>query len=69
MLVHAKDAVPDRSRGRGTEVELGRGLAEFSEIAGVLEEQHYNGYFVVERDNPRNPVQDIATAVEFLKNM
>jgi sugar phosphate isomerase/epimerase len=69
MLVHAKDAVPDRSRGRGTEVALGRGLAEFPEIAGVLEEHHYPGYFIVEQDNPRNPIQDIATAVEFLKNM
>jgi sugar phosphate isomerase/epimerase len=69
MLVHAKDGVPDRSRGRGTEVELGRGMAEFPDIAGMLEEHHFTGCFVVERDNPRNPVQDIATAVEFLKNI
>lgn len=69
MLVHAKDGVPDRSRGRGTEVELGRGMAEFPDIAGLLEEHRFSGYFVVERDNARNPVQDIATAVEFLKNI
>ncbi len=69
MLVHAKDGVRDRSRGRGTEVELGRGMAEFPEIAGILEEQRFRGYFVVERDNTRNPLQDIATSVEFLKNI
>lgn len=69
MLVHAKDGVRDRSRGRGSEVELGRGMAEFPEIAGTLEEQHFNGYYIVERDNPRNPLEEIATSVEFLKNM
>ncbi len=69
MLVHAKDGVPDRSRGRGTEVELGRGMAEFPEIAGVLEEQRFQGYYVVERDNPRNPLAEIGASVEFLKNM
>lgn len=69
MLVHAKDGVPDRSRGRGTEVELGRGMAEFPEIAAILEEQRFAGYFVVERDNPRFPVQDIAMSVQFLKNI
>jgi sugar phosphate isomerase/epimerase len=69
MLVHAKDGVPDRSRGRGTEVELGRGMAEFPEIAAILEEQRFAGYFVVERDNSRFPVQDIAMSVQFLKNI
>jgi sugar phosphate isomerase/epimerase len=69
MLVHAKDGVRDRSRGRGTEVDLGRGMAEFPEIAAILEEQRFSGYFVVERDNARNPLQDIAMSVQFLKNI
>lgn len=69
MLVHAKDGVPDRARGRGTEVDLGRGLAEFPQIAATLEERHFQGHFVVERDNPSSPVRDIASAVAFLKNM
>jgi sugar phosphate isomerase/epimerase len=69
MLVHAKDGVPDRSRGRGTEVPLGRGMAEFPEIAAILEEAHFSGYFIVEKDNPRNPVEEIAMAVQFLKNI
>ena len=68
-LVHAKDGVPDRARGRGTEVDLGRGLAEFPQIAGTLAEQRFSGYFVVERDNPTLPIADIATAVSFLKSL
>lgn len=68
-IVHAKDGVPDRSRGRGTEVELGRGHAEFPHIAGTLEEQRFSGYYVVERDNPTNPVREIGASVQFLKNM
>jgi sugar phosphate isomerase/epimerase len=69
MLVHAKDGVPDRSRGRGTEVPLGRGMAEFPEIVAILEEFRYPGYFVVEKDNPRNPFEEIGMAVQFLRNI
>jgi sugar phosphate isomerase/epimerase len=69
MLVHAKDGVPDRSRGRGTEVELGRGMAEFPEIVGILEEQRFRGFYVVERDQLRDHVREISASVEFLKNI
>jgi sugar phosphate isomerase/epimerase len=69
MLVHAKDGVPDRSRGRGTEVQLGRGMAEFPEIVAVLEEFHFTGFYVVEKDGTRNAVEEIALAVQFLKNI
>ncbi len=69
MLVHAKDGVKDKARGRGTEVPLGRGMAEFPEIVAILEEFHYSGYFVVERDNAKNPIEEISLAVQFLKNI
>jgi len=69
MLVHAKDGVKDKARGRGTEVPLGRGMAEFPEIAAILEEFHYPGYFVVERDNAQYPIEEIALSVQFLKNI
>ncbi|MCY2984903.1 MAG: sugar phosphate isomerase/epimerase [Planctomycetota bacterium] len=69
MLVHAKDGVKDKARGRGTEVPLGRGMAEFPEIVAILEEFHFPGYFVVERDNAQNPLEEIAIAVQFLKNI
>ena len=69
MLVHAKDGVRDRSRGRGTEDPLGRGMAEFPEIVAILEEFHFPGYFVVEKDGARNPLEEISLAVQFLKNI
>ncbi len=69
LLVHAKDGVRDRARGRGTEVPLGRGMAEFPNIAAVLEEFRFGGYFVVERDHSNNPYEDIAQGVQFLKNL
>lgn len=69
MLVHAKDGVKDKARGRGTEVPLGRGMAEFPEIVAILEEFHFAGFFVVERDNAQNPIEDISLAVQFLKNI
>lgn len=69
MLVHAKDGVRDRSRGRGSEVALGRGMAEFPEIVAILEEFHFPGYFVVEKDGAMNPLNEIGMAVQFLKNI
>jgi sugar phosphate isomerase/epimerase len=69
MLVHAKDGVPDRARGRGTQVPLGYGLAEFPNIVATLEEHAYRGYFVVERDMAANPIEEFRNSVEFLKNM
>lgn len=69
MLVHAKDGVPDRARGRGTQVPLGYGLAEFPNIAATLEEHAYRGYFVVERDLAPNPIEEFRNSVEFLRNM
>ena len=69
MLVHAKDGVPDRARGRGTQVPLGYGLAEFPNIAAVLEERTDRGYFVIERDMAPNPVEEFRNAISFLKHL
>jgi sugar phosphate isomerase/epimerase len=69
MLVHAKDGVPDRARGRGTHVPLGYGLAEFPNILATLEEHTYRGYFVVERDMAKDPMQEFKTSMEFLRNL
>ncbi len=68
-LVHAKDGVRDLAKGRGTEVPLGRGLAEFPEIIASLGEHRFDGYYVVERDVTQQPIEEIAQAVQFLSNM
>jgi sugar phosphate isomerase/epimerase len=69
LLVHAKDGVRDRARGRGTEVPLGRGLAEFPLIAASLEERHFSGAFVIDRDPSPSAFADVKNSVEFLRNM
>ena len=67
--VHAKDAVRDLAQGRGLEVMLGRGSADFPTILAVLEEAGYRGYFTVERENAKHPVEEISNAVQYLRNV
>jgi sugar phosphate isomerase/epimerase len=69
LLVHAKDAVRDLARGRGVEVPLGRGTAEFPQILASLEEHQYRGWYVIERDYSENIVQELGYAVQFLRNL
>ena len=69
MYVHARDGVQDLAEGRGIEVELGRGTADFPALLGTLEEASYRGYFTVDRDRSRNPIPEIAAAVSFLQQM
>jgi sugar phosphate isomerase/epimerase len=67
MHVHAKDGVRDLAQGRGVEVALGRGSVDFPELLSVLEEQPYNGYFTIERENANDPIFEIGEAVKYLK--
>lgn len=69
MYVRAKDGVRDLAQGRGLEVPLGRGTADFPELIGMLEEHAYRGYFTVARDSATDPVNEAAMAVEYLKNI
>ena len=69
LLVHAKDAVEDRARGRGMEVPLGRGLAEFPWIAATLEERHFSGAFVIERETSKSSLAELELAIQFLRNL
>ncbi len=69
LHIHATDATRDLSLGRGIEVPLGRGSAEFPELLAVLEEQQYRGYITIERRDADDPVREISQAVEFLRNL
>ncbi len=69
FLVHAKDAVRDRARGRGSEVPLGRGLAEFPLIAAALDERYFPGAFVIDLDPTKNAIEELTRSVAFLKNL
>jgi sugar phosphate isomerase/epimerase len=68
-LVHAKDGVPDRARGRGTQVPLGRGLAEFPRIIACLAEQSYRGCYIVERDMAPEPVEEFGASIRYLRSL
>ena len=68
-LVHAKDAVRDRARGRGSEVPLGRGLVEFPMLLAVLEENHYRGPFVIDRDYSPSIHAELKSAIDFLRGL
>ena len=67
--VHAKDGVRDLAQGRGLEVPLGRGTADFSALLGALEEHAYRGCFTIEREHASHPAVEIGQAVEFLRSL
>lgn len=69
LLVHAKDAIQDRAKGRGMDVPLGRGLAEFPEIAAILEERRFSGAFVIDREASKTSFAEVELAVQFLRNL
>lgn len=69
LHVHAKDGVRDLAQGRGVEVPLGRGSADFPTLAVMLDQQPYRGYYVIERDNAHDPVTEIGQAVEYLHSL
>lgn len=69
LHVHAKDGVRDLAQGRGLEVPLGRGAADFPGLLGALEERDYRGYFTIERLSGDDPLFEIEQAVKYLKNM
>ncbi len=69
LHVTATDGVRDLAIGRGLEVQLGRGTADFPELLARLEEQSYRGWFTVERRGAAEPEREVAEAVEFLRKI
>lgn len=67
--VHARDGVQDLAQGRGLEVPLGRGSADFPNLLGVLEEHQFRGYFTVQRDQAEDPIIEVNNAISFLKQI
>ena len=69
LHVHATDATRDLALGRGIEVALGQGSADFPEVLALLEEQQYRGYITVARHDSSAPLADVRQAIEFLRNL
>jgi sugar phosphate isomerase/epimerase len=66
LHVHACDAVRETA-GRASEVELGRGMADFPELLGRLTEFDYHGWLTIERRDSHDPTSDIENAVAYLR--
>ncbi|MEX2111931.1 MAG: sugar phosphate isomerase/epimerase family protein [Pirellulales bacterium] len=69
LHVHAHDGVRDRARGRGLEVPLGRGMADFPALLGALENVSYRGYFTIARQDADDPQHEIGAAVSYLNEI
>lgn len=67
-LVSARDGVQDLAAGRGIEVPLGQGLADFHEIIGHLENYQYQGWYVVQRYD-RAPAKELADPIAYLRTL
>ncbi len=67
LVVAARDAVRDLSRGRGVDVPLGRGSVDFPLILGKLEEQRYAGWYIVDRINSQDAIGEIGNAIQYLR--
>ena len=69
LHVHACDAILETSTRRTTEVELGRGSADFPELLGMLTEFNFRGWATIERRESPNPIPEIENAVAYLRNL
>ena len=63
-IVESQDGVQDLARGRGIEVPLGQGTADFPQILGQLEDAQYRGWFVVGRTGCGQA--EVANAISYL---
>lgn len=64
---HVRDAV--RDHGRGLEVEVGRGSADFPDLLSTLEEFDYRGFLTVAGSVSADPTANIGQAIEYLRNL
>jgi sugar phosphate isomerase/epimerase len=69
LHVHATDGVQDRARGRGMEVQLGRGSADYPAIAAALEGRNYSGFYTLARERSENPSLELGIGVKFLRKI
>ncbi len=67
LHVHARDGVRDLARGRGLEVPLGRGSADFPALLGALEEHGYRGYVTVAREQSDDPLYELGAALSICR--
>jgi sugar phosphate isomerase/epimerase len=67
--VHATDGVRDLARGRGVEVQLGRGSVDFPELLATLAQSGYRGCFTLQSENADDPAAEIGQAIQYLRSL
>lgn len=67
--VYLKDGTRDFASGRNQQVPLGRGLVDFPELFGQLEDMDYRGYLCLEGDFGSSPREGIEQSMQFLTNL
>ena len=74
LHVRVRDAIRDQSRKGGQEVQVGRGMVDFPELLGKLEERQYQGWLMLGRDDPETTntpasLEELGAGIEFLRNL
>ena len=69
LHVRGRDAVRDLAVGRGVEVSLGRGVADFPWMIGTLQQYGYCGYITIERREGSDPAHEMGDALAFLRTL
>lgn len=68
-IFRARDAVRDLAQRRGLEVQLGRGIIDFAELLGTLENAGYRGPLTLERRYSDNVMVELHEGVQYLRNL
>ena len=71
IIYHVVHPIPEEFQGKVffKEVPLGEGSVPFEAYLKALDDIGYKGFLTIEREVGENPVKDIQTAYNFLKNL
>lgn len=71
IIYHVVHPIPEEFQGKVffKEVPLGEGSVPFEAYLNALDDIGYKGFLTIEREVGENPVKDIQTAYNFLKNL
>jgi sugar phosphate isomerase/epimerase len=67
--VTVNDGMRDLAVGRGLEVQVGRGVADWPAMLGTLEEHGYRGWLSIDRRGSPQPELEVRETVEFLRSL
>jgi sugar phosphate isomerase/epimerase len=67
--LHARDAVRDFAARKAVEVEVGRGSVDWSKTLAELEQNGFQGYITVGREESPHPQLECQHAFQYLQNL